>query len=289
MKILYTSDLHGSIGLYNDIVEKTKKESIDIILLGGDLLPRKGHSSESLAIQNQFIQETIRPFLEEVKHETSAEVGCILGNNDWEATLPLFQDLEKEDFLTMLDKHPRKLHGEISVIGYPYIPPSPFPPKDFEKRDLKTDQAVKTSLYPVVSQDDRIEPVDDIEYLNKRPSIEEDLAALAPSDRSRVVIYVMHAPPHDTLLDRIYNANAMGSKAIKKFILKNQPQITLHGHIHESPAVSGTYFEKIGKTISVNPGQPGSLLSAVIFNPFQPEKTMTHTLYPHRKLSFPGK
>ena len=288
MKILYTSDLHGTIRLYRDIIEKARLESVDVVLLGGDLLPRRGQSVESLVMQKRFIEDTIRPFLKELKNKTKTEVGCILGNNDWAATLPLFQKLEEEKLLFMLNGIGTNLNENVHVIGYPYIPPTPFPPKDFEKRDLKSDQAVQTGNYPAISRYDRIEPVDDVEYLNNRSSIEEDLVLLTPPDeyKNRVVIYIMHAPPHDTLLDRLYNSSAMGSKAIKTFIQTEQPSVTLHGHIHESPAVSGAYMQRIGKTISVNPGQPGGLLAAVIFDPYRPEDSMTHTLYPRPKQLF---
>ncbi len=43
--------------------------------------------------------------------------------------------------------------------------------------------------------------------------------------------------------------------------------MTLHGHIHESPARSGIWNATIGKTISVQPGQMKSdCLSYVIIN-----------------------
>ena len=251
MRILYTSDLHGSIRLYKDIIEKTRLESIDIVLLGGDLLPRRGQSVESLVMQKKFIQDTIRPFLKEIKTETKAKVGCILGNNDWAATLPLLNKLEDEKLLFMLNQKGYMISKDVHVIGYPYVPPTPFPPKDFEKRDLKSDQAVQTSNYPAISRDGRIESVDDVEYLNKRSSIEEDLQLVSSPDeeKNQIVIYVMHAPPYDTLLDRLYNSSAKGSKAIKALIQAEQPAVSLHGHIHESVG-----YRQIGRTLCVNPG-----------------------------------
>jgi Icc-related predicted phosphoesterase len=287
MKILYTSDLHGTIGFYKDIIEKTETEGIDVILVGGDLLPRKGQSSESLEEQKCFIEETVQPFLEELKAK-AVQFGCILGNNDWEATLPLFRKMEQENLLSLLHDQFWKPAKDVLIWGYPFIPPTPFPPKDFEKRDLKTDNAVKTSLYPVVSSQGYIEPVNDVFLLNQRSSIEEDLQDVTFPENTEHLICVMHAPPHDTVLDRLYNATAMGSRAIKRFIEEVQPFMTLHGHIHESPTVSGAYFQKIGSTISMNPGQSGGLLSAVIFDVYQSEETMKHTLYPNRNQAWFG-
>ncbi len=61
--------------------------------------------------------------------------------------------------------------------------------------------------------------------------------------------------------------------------------MTLHGHIHESPEVSGAYTDRIAETLCINPGQltftdrGPSELSAVTFEVEDPEKTLTHTLY----------
>jgi len=42
---------------------------------------------------------------------------------------------------------------------------------------------------------------------------------------------------------------------VYEFLEKNQPYMSLHGHIHESPEVSGIWHAKIGETICIQPGQ----------------------------------
>jgi Icc-related predicted phosphoesterase len=81
------------------------------------------------------------------------------------------------------------------------------------------------------------------------------------------------------MLDRLYNSQPAGSRAIKAFIEKTQPFMTLHGHIHESPVISNKYWEKIGSTISVNPGQVGGFLSGVFFNTDDPQESIYHNQY----------
>jgi Icc-related predicted phosphoesterase len=99
-------------------------------------------------------------------------------------------------------------------------------------------------------------------------------------------IYIMHSPPLGTKLDLIQGGNSAGSRSIKVFIEGHQPYLTLHGHIHESPEVSGTYFDRIRETISVNPGQfvlsdrDSTKLHAVTFEVENIEETLTHTCYP---------
>jgi len=55
------------------------------------------------------------------------------------------------------------------------------------------------------------------------------------------------------------NGDKVGSNAIHAFIKAKQPLLTLHGHIHESPDVSGKWFSKLGKTLCTQPGQYGQL------------------------------
>jgi Icc-related predicted phosphoesterase len=42
---------------------------------------------------------------------------------------------------------------------------------------------------------------------------------------------------------------AVGSTAVRDAILKHQPLLSLHGHIHESKGV-----QKLGRTTCINPG-----------------------------------
>ena len=58
----------------------------------------------------------------------------------------------------------------------------------------------------------------------------------------------------------------IGSIAIKRFIKKEQPLITLHGHAHESTRLTGFWKERFGKTISFNASHDGPELSVIRFN-----------------------
>jgi Icc-related predicted phosphoesterase len=65
----------------------------------------------------------------------------------------------------------------------------------------------------------------------------------------RVKIFCPHAPPSDTVCDRLPSGEHVGSQVIRAFIERAQPDLTLCGHIHEA---RGT--DEIGKTQIVNPG-----------------------------------
>jgi Icc-related predicted phosphoesterase len=101
-----------------------------------------------------------------------------------------------------------------------------------------------------------------------------DAVAEQVPDMSRT-IFNFHAPPFGTGLDEAPALDAnmrpthggavmkpVGSKAVKDAILKYEPMLSVHGHIHESRGVA-----KLGRTLSMNPGSSytdGVLQGAVL-------------------------
>jgi uncharacterized protein len=86
------------------------------------------------------------------------------------------------------------------------------------------------------------------------------VAELVP-DMERA-IFNFHAPPYGTGLDEapaldstlrpIHGGAVMkpvGSKAVRDAIVRYQPMLSVHGHIHESRGV-----KKMGRTLAINPG-----------------------------------
>lgn len=288
MKILYTSDLHGNNDYYKEIVQQARIEKIDTVIIGGDLLPNRGHSKDSLEVQKDFVKNNLFHFFIQLKEETGASVYLILGNDDWAATLPLFRELEESNLFYLLHDQTFNLTEDLFIIGYPYVPPTPFSPKDFEKRDRKGDPPRSSARTPAVSSSGQIQTIDEELFFTQRKSIQEDMANLPWPESHNRTILIMHSPPYDTTLDRLYDGTSVGSRAIRDFIEDQQPHLTLHGHIHESPTVSGTYWQKIGKTLSINPGQTSQRLSAVIFDANHPADTLIHTLHGFQNFSSPN-
>jgi len=88
-------------------------------------------------------------------------------------------------------------------------------------------------------------------------------------------VFNFHAPPYGTGLDEapalddtmrpIHGGAVMkpvGSKAVRASILKYEPALSVHGHIHESRGVA-----KLGRTLAMNPGSSytdGVLQGAVL-------------------------
>jgi Icc-related predicted phosphoesterase len=72
-------------------------------------------------------------------------------------------------------------------------------------------------------------------------------------------VFVPHAPPYDTELDRTHTGFHVGSHAVRQFIEAHQPDITICGHIHESRGI-----DRIGRTQIVNCGAAGKGYYAVL-------------------------
>src|SRR3989338_2023150 len=74
-------------------------------------------------------------------------------------------------------------------------------------------------------------------------------------DKNKKVIFLSHAPPFNTRLDRLGKSN-VGNKSVRRFIKAHQPDIVVCGHLHENFGKR----DKIGKTIFLNPGPFGTLI-----------------------------
>lgn len=289
MKVLYTSDLHGEIHLYHELLEIASSFSAKIIALGGDLFPSfppTKRYEDIIPSQKTFIIEFLLPFFKKILQRTTIkQIFLIPGNWDLSYSYLFKEPIEG---IIDLDRRSHRLENEYEFIGYPFVPPTPFRPKEYEKMDdLEAPWPLQKNPSYVRSSDqaDQLIAVDPYLYLKQRETIGEDLNRLAKPLDFKKTIYMMHSPPFGTRLDSIQGRQSGGSRSIKTFIEKNQPLLTLHGHIHESPGLTGAYFDRIGETLSINPGQGigkgGNLskLHAVTFDVRKPVETLTHTCF----------
>jgi Icc-related predicted phosphoesterase len=97
-------------------------------------------------------------------------------------------------------------------------------------------------------------------YARTLPTIEDELNRLVRPENVARTIYVMHMPPARLGLDVCRDGRQVGSEAIYRFLAAEQPMLSLHGHIHESPQTSGTWRAQLGRTLCIQPGQLDSLI-----------------------------
>jgi Icc-related predicted phosphoesterase len=290
MKLLYTSDLHGEIRLYQELLALATSSPAEIITLGGDLLPSfppTKRYEDMIPNQKNFIDQFLSSFFKRILETTSTKQIFLIPGN-WDLGYPYLLRQPAEGILDLSHGMYRLKNG-YDLIGYPFVPPTPFRPKEYEKMDdpeapwppQKNPSYIRSS-----DQADQLIPVDPYLYLKGRETIREDLNRLPKPLSNKKAIYVMHSPPFGTKLDFIQGEKSAGSRSVKAFIEEDQPLLTLHGHIHESPEVSGAYFDRIGETISINPGQSVwsgrdlMKLHAVTFEIENVGETLAHTCYP---------
>ncbi len=65
----------------------------------------------------------------------------------------------------------------------------------------------------------------------------------------RHLIFMTHTPPYNTSTDLLSSGINAGSRAVRNFIEKIQPEVCITGHIHEARSV-----DHLGETIVINPG-----------------------------------
>jgi len=79
---------------------------------------------------------------------------------------------------------------------------------------------------------------------------------LSPFEGLRPLVLICHAPPLGTALDRVHDGLHAGSRAVREFVDRNQPEYLFCGHIHEAEGVQ----IEMGTTKAFNVGKRGYLL-----------------------------
>ena len=266
MKCIFVSDLHGSIKKINNLFITIEKENPDGVFIGGDIFP----NAFSKDIDDDFNEFFINKFKILKDNNIKTKFFIILGNDDPKVFEKFLIDAENKKLLYYVNNKIVKFNN-LNVLGYSYIPPSPFLLKDWERYD------VSRFVDPgCVSPEEGKRSIEiDIEE-EKYKTISNDLKEISKKSDPKNTIYLFHSPPYKTNLDRAdlddkiidhvkLDVN-IGSIAIKRFIKKYQPFLTLHGHVHESSRLTGKWSEKIGMTYSFSAAYEGENLAIIFFD-----------------------
>ena len=270
----FVSDLHGSYDRYQKLFEEIRKDLPQAVFIGGDILPGAHHlftaaEKEGHHFIEHYLQEKFAELKAEIK-EAYPRIFIILGNDDSRSEEKYVVNTEKLGIWEYI--HNKKTEFEdYSIYGYSCIPPSPFLLKDWEKYD------VSRYVDPgSVSPEEGIRTVKVSPNKIKYSTIAEDLNNLAGDGDLSRAIFLFHAPPYKTNLDRADLEGKeidhvpldvhVGSVAIQRFIEERQPLLTLHGHIHESARLTNSWKDRIGKTEMLSAAHDGQELALVRFD-----------------------
>jgi Icc-related predicted phosphoesterase len=267
---LFVSDLHGRVDRYEKLLARIAEERPDAVFLGGDLLPFGGVGGGA---GGDFLLQWLGPRLEEVRARLGSAYPAVLaifGNDDPRSGEASLAALEAHGLLH--HAHGRRLVvAGVPVYGYACVPPTPFALKDWERYD------VSRFVDPgSVSPEEGFRSVPVPEGEAKWGTIADDLEALVGSDDVSGAVFLFHAPPYRTSLDRAaLDGRAVdhapldvhvGSIAVRRFIEGRQPLATLHGHVHESARLTGAWRDRIGRTVCLSAAHDGPELALVRFD-----------------------
>jgi Icc-related predicted phosphoesterase len=274
----FVSDLHGQVMRYQKLYKAILAERPAAVLIGGDLLPPWSPSrAENGLIQDNFVHETLKTGLGSLQEKLGASyprVYIILGNDDPRSNEVDFIDAPNGIWEYINCR--RVEFGGFSIYGYAYVPPTPFLLKDWERYDVSR-FVDPGCISPEEGWRSTSVPANEVKFT----TIQMDLGRLVGKDDLSKAIFLFHTPPYQTALDRAaLDGQAidktpldthMGSIAVKRFIVERQPLITLHGHIHESPRLTGSWRDRLGRTFVFSAAHDGRELSLVRFDPEKPE------------------
>ena len=254
---VFATDLHGIEIHFQRLFQYIRSRTMMCLVFGGDLCPGGSVYNDFGQIQvsqREFLLDFFLPRLQELKNDVP-DFQCLLimGNDDLGANLDLLEDSEQRNELRMIHKK-MVMVNDLSFLGYSYVPPTPFPIKDWEKYENSN-----RIIEPVaISPENGYRSVS----VNEKTTIEEDLASFEDEVRSRRTIFVCHCPPYKTNLDhsttdRYYYEGLkmdkhLGSVSVRNFIELAQPLVSLHGHIHESTSISGRFDDRLNGSLCLN-------------------------------------
>ena len=269
-RALFVSDLHGRVDRYRKLFAAVEAERPAAVFLGGDLLPSGLFAAIGLPEGDHFIRDFLAWELDRLRRSLGGgypRIFLILGNDDARGEEPAILDVETQGLWHYA--HARQFElGDFRVYGYACVPPTPFQLKDWERYDVS--RFVDPGCVPP-DEGFRTVPADprDVEL----GTIARDLQELAGDDGQSAAVWLFHAPPYDTALDRAALDGKMvdhapldvhvGSIAIRRFIEQRQPRLTLHGHVHESARLTGSWRVAIGRTLCLSAAHDGPELALV--------------------------
>lgn len=263
MKIVFVTDLHGSVDKYRRVLGVAQKKGAVAVVNGGDMLPLDGDLDGT---QNDFVEGFLSGHFLEHAAAGVAWLG-LLGNDDLRIHDAVFDRICRKDRnIFNLAQRRVGLNG-FEFIGLNWVTDYPFRLKDRCRRDGPGYVFQRQCGAGLLSTAEGFRELADWPaYSWGLPDMRQELAALPKPANPAKAVYVIHMPPAGLGLDVISSGEKVGSAAVSRFIEKNEPLLTLHGHIHESPEVSGIWKATIASTVCVQPGQARGALTYVLID-----------------------
>jgi len=284
-KIFFATDIHGSDRCLRKFLNAGKFYGVDAVVMGGDITGKMivpvveepgGIYSATLFGRKRTVDADgltgLRKFIADAgfyAHTmTPDEIAALQANPA--GVDDLFQKLMHQTMSQWIDLAEDRLAG--TGIQCLFAPGNDDP--------FFLDELLSSSSSVINPDGQVIElpggfPMISVGYSNRTPWSspreldEDDLADLIETQVARLddpskAIYNLHVPPKNTPIDQAMALDAefrpvikggspvitgVGSSAVRDVIVRHQPMLSLHGHIHESRGEA-----RIGRTLALNPG-----------------------------------
>ncbi len=267
LKCFFVSDLHGNKGRYGSLFSLISGERPEAVFMGGDLLPGGYGVREE---GDSFLEDYLFNELGKIIKTMSTRFFVILGNDDPRIHEHIFKNAHEEGIIDYVHERTARFE-DLYVTGYSHVPPTPFSLKDWERYDVS--RYVDPGCTP---PEEGLRTVPLSGSVVKYATMAKDLERLGRESPPERTIFLFHSPPYGSKLDRAAMDGRMidhvpadvhvGSIAIQRFIEERQPLLTLHGHVHESAGITGTWRDRNGKTHMFTGAHDGPELALVRFD-----------------------
>ncbi len=284
-KLFFTTDVHGSDRCFRKFINSAKFYGAQAIVLGGDITGKavvpvvhetgNRYKADFSGRPKEVDADGLDALLKEIHFNgyypfisTTDELESIQADPQGEEKL--FRRLIRESiqgWLALAEERLRPLGVNV------YISPG-------NDDDWVVDEVLGSSSFVIDPEEKVVEVAPGVAMLtfgysnptpwnSPRELPEEEIArrlnALAgqmPSDS--LAIYNIHVPPKDTPIDQAARLDSnlkpvveggqvamtgVGSSAVRDLIMRCQPEVGLHGHVHEAAGAI-----RLGRTICINPG-----------------------------------
>lgn len=277
-RCFFVSDLHGQKDRFQKLFRLVASECPEALFIGGDLLPSPFGVSHGGQSHWNFLDEYLLKKLSELRDEMGnryPRTFVIMGNDDGRFLEESMREGERMglwEYIHNVKKHIKTFH----IYGYSYVPPTPFLLKDWERYDVSR-YVDPGCISPEEGKYSIHLPMNERKY----STIKEDLEKLTGSNDLERAVFLFHSPPHKTnldlcacngkMIDHVPIDPYVGSIAIRRFIDSRQPLLTLHGHIHESARLTGSWRDTIGRTLIFSAAHDGPELALIRFDLENPD------------------
>ncbi|OYT44118.1 hypothetical protein B6U90_05865 [Thermoplasmatales archaeon ex4484_6] len=264
ISFIFAADIHGDISAMEALMKKGSDEGYPPLVLGGDLF-RSGSGNDPHS-QEVFLRDRLRPVISRYR----GDVLTIFGNNDWRSTAEKLPELCPS--ILPLGKEPVTLDDGAELIGFSFVPPTPFIIKDWERPESSGRGSERGgSMNGLCSGDRGMEECS----IKGRETIREELLKLGPL-KGRIL--VSHGPPFGTCADISGGGRHLGSRDLTEIIREEHPLAVLSGHIHEAPFISGKAVCSMSGTLIANPGRRWDAPTCIIASFREGDLSLEHAI-----------